>query len=324
MREGEGTKQAGRGRGLFRTAILLVLLLYVLWSLSTQWHLFVDALSPSRLPWLAAALVLSLAATLLIGLRQMILLSDTPERVGFKRSVEVTFAGEFANNILPAGTGTDLVRLLYFRGAGGRTADIAGGLIVLDRLLGMIALGGVAGAAFIPLTMLTPGSASAAGALLRTVLAILAVLLFGLLALRSRALRGVVWGGKTLQGILGSLHEQTKRGRTILAVTLLAVAGHLLGMVSVGCIALGVSSPTEAATGALLSPLVFFAASVPVTPSNLGWTEAMAEATWTAFGLHGGLIVFLLRRLVSVVASLLGVGAYCKLMRSGRQQPPAA
>lgn len=322
---GGGKTASSRIRSWLQAILLLLLAGYVVRSLAMQADQLSAVFSLSSLPWLAAAALLGIGGNLLIALRLMVLLRQCGQEIGLRKAVAVTFAGEFANNFLPAGTGTDAARLFYLRLREGQNLSSIGGLIILDRILGLIGLGLLACASSLLLSVLLPDAGQAAWAMLTGSVLLLVGLISGLLCLRVgrlfeffHRLCGRLWFGKAFQGVLMGLHQQSLHFRHVLYVLALAVLGHVLGLAMVGVIAGAIMGPGEALDSALLAPLVLFASSIPVTPGNLGWTEALADKTWAIFGLQGGLIVFLARRAVNMLVSLGGCTSYFEFFGQGK------
>jgi uncharacterized membrane protein YbhN (UPF0104 family) len=320
-----GGKRAATPRGRLlrglKLALLCALLGYVLWSLRSQTDALAGLLAPGYLPHLAAAALCLTVNQLLMAYRQVVLLRHAGAPVPLGESARIIFAGLFANNLMPAGMGHDLTRMVYLRGYGGQTGASLGGLVILDRFLGLMGLSVLALCSFGALTRFYPAAVPGeAGRLL--LYAVLAPLPLGLviLALRhgatfdlvSRLCGRLPLGGK-LQELLAGMRRFASRKRVLLWALILAALGHLSTVLGVAFIAAGLYGERAALGSTLVSPLVFFASSVPVTPSNLGWTETVADAAWSVFGLRGGLVIFLVWRLVTMLVSLAGCAAYLNL-----------
>lgn len=323
--------QGGRGLGQVRVwlgrALLLLLAGYVLASLWGHADGIKAAMTLESLPWLCAAGLLLALNQLVMAYRQVLLLRHAGTSLDLGVATRVTFAGLFANNFMPAGMGHDLTRLVYFRGQGGQTGASVGGLVLLDRFLGLMGLSVLALCSLAALSLASdvaiPGEA---GRLLLA--ATLAPLPLGLviLALRHEStfdalsgFAGKLWFGGTIQQLLSAMRQFSSRKRVLLAALGLAAFGHLCTVAGVAVIAGGLYGARAALGSTFVSPLVFFASSVPVTPSNLGWTETVAEAAWGVFGLRGGMFIFLVWRVVTMLVSLVGCTSYLNLR--GRAAP---
>lgn len=323
----------GRSRGwkAARFALFLALLGYMFYSLYQQKDAVAGVFSADALPWLGAATALSLLSTVICAWRQVVLLRDLGEHVSIWWALQITFAGEFANNVLPAGTGTDLVRLFGFRDAGNGTAATYGGVILVDRILGLASLCMLAFCCIPPFILLHPGLGGAVGSLLTGAGVLLGCVALSVLAFRLdfissfiRRAAGRVIPSHIVTDVFGIFRQYLARRGTLLLLGGLATLGHLIGMGVIGCIAYSVSPGMGAFSSFLISPFVFLAASIPVTPGNLGWSESLAESSWALFGLSNGMLIFLVRRFIVTLLSLPGSLAYKSIFNKIRSSAPGA
>lgn len=304
-----------------RLALVIPLAGYVLYSLRGQTETLVCILRMESLPWLAASGMCLASNQLLMAQRQVVLLRHVGTHVPLGQSLRIILAGLFANNLMPGGVGHDVTRLIFLRGYGGQTGATVGGLVLLDRFLGLMGLSVLATCSFCALSLFYPTAVPGeAGRLL--LYAILAPLPLGaaILALRHgktfdvlSALAGRLPLGGKIQELLSGMRQFASRKRVLFWALVLSALGHLCTVLGVAVIAGGLYGERAGLGSTLVSPLVFFASSIPVTPSNLGWTETVADAAWDVFGLRGGLIIFLVWRVVTVLISLSGGAAYLQL-----------
>lgn len=310
-------------RGWLRLALVLPLVGYVLWTLRGQSETIAGILHPQSLPCLAVAVALLCVNQVLMAYRQVVLLRHFGTPLSLALAIRITFAGLFANNFMPAGIGHDLVRLVYLRGHGGQTGASVGGLVLLDRFLGLMGLSVLAMCGFSILGYLYPEAVPGeAGRLLLYTILLPLPLGAAILALRHGStfdrltqLTGCLPLGGKLQELLAGMRQFSSRKRVLLWGLVLSALGHLCTVLGVAAIAWGLYGPIAALGSTLVSPLVFFASSIPVTPSNLGWTETVAEAAWALFGFKGGMLIFLIWRIVTMAVSLYGCATYLNLRR---------
>jgi len=312
--------------------LLLMLLGYVVMDLRTQADVLSSTLSTRMLPALAVSAACLVLNQLLMASRQVLLQRHAGIALPMADSVRITFAGLFANNLMPAGIGYDLTRLVYFRRYGEQGAASVGGLVVLDRFLGLLGLSTLALCAFTALNQLYPDAVPGEASRL-LLYATLAPLPLGAVILGLRhdstfdfcsRLAGRLPLGGAAQNLLAGMRQFSARKRVLLLALAQAALGHLCTVAGVACIAYGLFGQQAALGSILVSPLVFFASSIPVTPSNLGWTETVAGAMWAVFGLSGGLVIFLLWRMVSMFVSLVGCAAYLNLRAQSAQRSKAS
>ncbi len=320
----------GKWWGRLRLLLLVPLSGYVIWNLHEQASGISDIVTLRHLPWLAlagACLVLSLV---LMAMRQQSLLRHAGSHVSFSLNLRVAFAGLFANNFMPGGMGYDLARLLCLGKHSGKGNASILGLVLLDRLLGimglsLLALGGFA------LAFSHPDAVNESiGRLLLCALLMPFILGSMILALRHEntfdrlsTMLGRLPFGEALRALLAGIRSYSRRKRILLWALLLATLGHFSTVVGVALITGSFYDMRSALGSTFATPLVFFASSIPVTPSNLGWTETVAGAAWSLLGLRGGVLIFLCWRLVCAAVSLFGVTAYTSLLAEDKVREPS-
>lgn len=304
-------------------ALLVPLLGYMLWSLRAQSGQLSALITWRSLPAFVAAAA-SLAVTqLLMACRQMLLLRHVGVQIPFRTIRQITFAGLFVNNVMPAGTGYDLARLVLLCEHGCQGRGLVGGLVLLDRVIALI---GLSMLAFVGSTLLFVDSPNAvaysAVGTLAFILLVPLPLIAIILALRHPKafdlLMRLAWRlffAETIQRLLVSMRQYSTKKRILFATLALAVVGLFFAILAIALIAYGLYDLRSFWNALLLSPLILFASSIPVTPANLGWTETVAETTWALFGLHGGMVIFLALRVVTMFVSLSGCVAYVNLRR---------
>lgn len=301
--------------------LLFLLLSYVLWSLWRQADQLEQSLNFALAPWLVLAGIFLALNQVTMACRQVLLLRHTGIVLPLADSVRITFAGLFANNLMPAGIGHDLTRMVYLRRYGEQGAASVGGLVILDRFLGLMGLSVLALCAFTGLSQLYPDAVPKEASML-LLYATLVPLPLGAVILGLRhdstfdycsRLAGLLPLGGSIQKLLAGMRQFSARKRVLLLALGQAALGHLCTVIGVACIAYGMFGVRAALGSIIVSPLVFVASSIPVTPSNLGWTEAVAGAMWALFGLSGGVLIFLAWRVVSMLVSLAGCATYLTL-----------
>lgn len=324
MTQTEGKTPArapGRAMRALKLAVLAALLGYVGFGLRNQAEALSGALTARMLPALAAAALCLFLNQVAMAQRQSLLLSHVGSPLPLGQSLRIILAGLFANNFMPAGVGHDVTRMVCLRGHGEQTTASLGGLVLLDRFLGLMGLSVLAACSLLALwnwyPMAVPGEA---GRLLISAMLVPLPLGLAILALRHEAtferlsgLTGRLPLGGKIQELLMGMRTFSSRKRVLLMALGLSTLGHLYTVLGVALIAWGLSDLHGALGSTLVSPLVFFASSIPVTPSNLGWTEAVADAAWGVFGMRGGMIIFLAWRAVTMLVSVSGCAAYLNL-----------
>ncbi len=307
-----------------KLVVLTALLGYVGYGLHNQAEALSGALTLRMLAALAAAVLCLLLNQVAMACRQSLLLSHVGSPLPMGQSLRIILAGLFANNFMPAGVGHDVARMVFLRGHHQQTTASLGGLVLLDRFLGLMGLSVLAACSLLTLwnwyPLAVPGEA---GRLLISAMLMPLPLGLTILALRHEAtferlsgLAGRLPLGGKIQNLLVGMRAFSSRKRVLLMALGLASLGYVFAVAGVALLAWGVSDFQGAIGSTLVSPLVFFASSIPVTPSNLGWTEAVADAAWNIFGMHGGMVVFIYWRIATGITSLLGYSTYCSYLNS--------
>jgi uncharacterized membrane protein YbhN (UPF0104 family) len=134
------TKQQSRGAILikwFGTLLSIALLIYLLSQ--QDWQEIRQALFRIQLWRFAAAFMLMVISRFAVASRWHALLRVASDKISWRRSVRLTFAGLFSTNFLPTTIGGDIVRL-----AGaiqtGLDGAVAAASLVADRLVGMFGM----------------------------------------------------------------------------------------------------------------------------------------------------------------------------------------
>lgn len=145
-----------RGPSKARTALLLVAQVAISVTLfawlfrNVRWENIAATLEHARPEWLAAAFGLMLASNLLGAFQWNRLLDAVGIRIPFWKVCSYYHVGLFFNNFLPANVGGDLARVLDAARGPEATRTSAFSTVVLDRMIGTIALGGLAVVSTLP------------------------------------------------------------------------------------------------------------------------------------------------------------------------------
>ncbi|MGO8762363.1 MAG: lysylphosphatidylglycerol synthase transmembrane domain-containing protein [Desulfobaccales bacterium] len=295
-----------------RYLLVLVLIYYLVASGSLNLHTLAKFFRIQNLGCIGLLFLILAGSMLCVARRQQLILFACGSACSFFTSLKVVMMGMFYNNFLPGGFGGDLVRLTYLRQYTGRSYSSLTGILLLDRVLGLVSLSLCAlgaGAVLVSrrLIALEVLPASLIVALLLPILGVAAAafLRFPRLEERFKAWMGRSLGTAWQEFILVS--PKVFRQRKVLALTLLVSLGNtLLCMTGIGLLAAQLFDMRAFWPYALLSPGVMFIGVIPVTPGNLGWLEAVAQTVYIFFGIHGGAVVFLIWRVISCAFSVTG------------------
>ncbi len=277
-----------------RTALLLAakmavsVVLFVWLFRRVDWAAIGPALGHATPFWILAAAGLLLASHLLASYQWSRLLRAASIGLPFWKVVAYYHVGLFFNNFLPANVGGDLARTLDASRSGSSRAT-ALSTVILDRLIGMVALGGIAVITTIPALghfHLAAPYAGVLGFFLVAVVMLRAVIEPRVLAALERVLArvGLTRFSPALDQLSASL--AAFRGQRPLMLKLFAVAlGVQLMRIGVHVLfgkALGLSIPT--AYFLLFVPLLAVIVSLPISLNGIGVREG---AGMLLFGLVG-------------------------------------
>jgi uncharacterized membrane protein YbhN (UPF0104 family) len=273
------------------------------------------AVSPAAV---AAALALGLLTTLASAARWCVVTRGLGHPLALPGALGDCYRAQFLNSVLPAGVLGDVHRAVEH---GRRSGDLGRGVqgVVLERLAGQAVVVAVAAAVLLAvpgplrglLTTAAPDPATLTAATLVT-----AAVGLGLAGI-PRVRRGMACLAAGARAGLGG----TRRAPAVLALSLLAMAGHLALLV-VAARAVGVPAGLGVLTPLLMASLL--AMGLPV---NLGGWGPREATTATAFSLAGlgadtGLAVAVAYGLLALLSTLPGLGVLT-LRRTAQRSTPA-
>jgi uncharacterized membrane protein YbhN (UPF0104 family) len=277
------------------------------------------------------ALMMLLVAVVLISYRVCMLFRPRELNLTLHDSVGLSLIANLFALVLPGGAGGDIVRLFYTtKNAAGRRTEI-GTLLLLDRVMGLLALT-LFPVLAAPLCLpLIRGSAP-----LRTLLALAAVasvlIIIGIAvstSRRARALPIVQWTLRTfpLRGypalMLDTMQSFRDHRRVLAGAVGVSMVAHALCMGIVWMLV----SITQASGGSgdpaipFLASLGFVANNIPVTPGGLGVGEAAFESLFRLAGLSGGAEAMLAWRLLLAAIAPLGLWYFVRGRAATRVVP---
>lgn len=124
-------------RLIFRAAISLGLLGWI--SSRVDWRLIPIYLEDANLLALVGAMVVVTFSRMLMPAKWRLLLTAKGIYIGYPSLLKMYYTANFLGQVLPATVGTDLVRLHYAT-ANGASRTMVGASIVVERLVGVLAL----------------------------------------------------------------------------------------------------------------------------------------------------------------------------------------
>ena len=286
---------------LIGTLLSLTLLVYLL---SQQgWDKIWAALKQIPLWVLGLALVLQLASRIAVSMRWYVLLRAVDVPITITQSLQITFAGLFANNFLPTTIGGDVVRLAGILRLKYDKVLSATSLVV-DRLVGMAGMALVLPFGLIPWLATSPFSGS-----------IMIIIPIQRWAKRLWSIVKSVW-----QALL--LWLQHPWGLLFALFWTLVHMACLFGTIWLLLDGLGESVSFWLIAG--LWSLVYFVTLIPISINGLGVQEVSMAYLFINVGgvsAHNGLILALILRTLIMAASLPGVFFLPDLLAGRRDDP---
>lgn len=293
----------GRLLGLLRWPLAVSLLAWLFVANRDQFARLRE--EPPRLEFLGPALLLCGSSIILTFYRWYLLVLALEFPFSFRDALRLGFCGYLFNYVAPGAVGGDVIKaVLMAREQTGRRA-IAVATILMDRVLGLLALFMVgAGASLLASPEIQHRELILTALWGVTITGVLGLLvLLHPIAVRSRPVR---WAmslpaiGPPINQIVAALALYQARRRTVLLAVLISVAGHLGIISSFYFCARAVAEREEVPTYAAhmqLIPLAEVAGVIVPTPGGLGALEGAVQEAYRLSGAAPGI-------------GLLAAGAY--------------
>ncbi len=234
---------------------------------------------------LVVAFVAVFAQTFLIAMRWRIVMHSIGGELGYRSAVEAVLVGLFFNQGLPSSLGGDTVRVWLLRGAG-TPLRVAVRSVLIDRLIGLLALAILAGAG-LPLLATRVGLGPLWG--LATLLAAGGILGAALLTFAGERLAGL--GPERLAGfvaeIAGDLRAMFGQPAVFGAVLGSAILVHFLSLLAVMLLAQSLGLAFELSDALALVPSVLIVSVLPISLAGWGVREGTMVAFFAAAGFTG-------------------------------------
>ncbi|MGW9627312.1 lysylphosphatidylglycerol synthase transmembrane domain-containing protein [Microbacterium sp. NPDC055521] len=299
-----------------QTAAALVLLLLV-WRIAGGADAL-DLVRGAHVGWLAAALMLLMALTVLGALRWRLTAAPLGIRLGIRQAIGEYYLAQLVNTTVPGGVLGDVGRAARSRHDAGAAA--AAGAVVVERTIGQFAMLVVLTTGFVGTLVVRPSIDWPRPVL--TALAVLLPLAWGttlavLLSLRAQR-AGSGRAARAAQGLRRSLRAAPWQQVMLGAATASCVLGAF------GCCALAIGAPLSFAAVVSVVPLVLLAMLIPVSIAGWGVREGAAVALLPIAGISASqsLAVSIAFGLTSLLAALPGIGAvWARRRHSNRGDP---
>jgi hypothetical protein len=270
---------------------------------------------PARPPWLAAALACYGATIAVSAWRWGVLLDAQRVRLRRRTLGKSFLVATFFNNFLPSNIGGDVIRVTDTAGAAG-SKTLAATVVLVDRGLGVLALGLVAA---VGATLVRTGGPVAASVLWAAVLGAVAIAV-SLLA-RPSALATLLapikrlhpaWIEERLERLTRALERFREQPGALAAGFAGALAVQALLVLFYAAIARALAVPVGVADLAVVVPASFLVQMLPISLNGLGVREATFGLYFARVGLslESALLVSLLGVALILPFSMAGAGLY--------------
>lgn len=302
------------------TALKVGIAVALVWYLFRSGRLtkgsFLKLLDPNNAPFLIIAGVAFLVSQALSAVRLTFLLRMIDVSMGFVQAFKLTMIGNFYNMVIPGSVGGDVVKGYYLAKAEDNAKGRSSGIVIMDRVIGLVALLLIGGVSLIYILQLnSPVLAPYRGKLglviaLSAVVSAIFVLLLALgknrlVRQRLKALALKLFRQGFFYYVIEGLGAVTRKRRYLIYALLISFVVQFLSLAGIFVLSrmLGGAVPETISLMAVTSVVMLFGV-IPVTPGNLGWTELVATFGWSAIGVNYGAIVFFYWRIVTLLCSL--------------------
>ncbi len=269
-----------------------------------------------NIPSIVMSCLFFLIAQVLSTSRLRLLLRAIDFPLRFLKGFKLVMIGNFFNTVIPGMVGGDLVKGYYLVKSEKERRGQSAGIILMDRVLGLLALIFISGVSIIYL--LCQKNSILYSYQYESYIALAVIgsvsILFGVFFVfgRNQRVRGkiraffaAIFHKSIFFYLLEGFGVLAKHHQILMYsffVSILIQLFSLAGLLILGNIV--AEGLPDVITLAAVSTVVIMLGVIPVTPGNLGWTEFIAAFGWSAVGSNAGAAIFLSWRIVTVICSL--------------------
>lgn len=272
---------------------------------------------------------LSFFILLLLGIRRWALLLQCRDiSISYFQALRLTFMGMFFNNVVPGLTGGDLVKAYYIARKVPKEKTTAVISVFLDRIIGLVALAGIAGLVSL-FSLKRRGVADAAVAINFFIGgAVLGGIVFFSKRIRKFLLLDkilkVLPFSKFLKNVDSAIFLYRYKKRALILAFLISILGHFFSIMANVLVGLALNPDPSISIRYyfIYVPIALVISSIPITPAGLGVAEflyptlfMLLDQRLSAFGFA----LCILYRMITLVFSLLG--GFFLLFGEGKEIP---
>lgn len=301
-----------------KIAIAVVIVWYLFHSGRLTSEIFTQLFNSAFVPFFIMSGSAFLVAQLLASYRLVLLLRMIDLNFSFSYILKLTMVGNFFNIVIPGMVGGDIVKGSYLFKKEENHRGRSSGIVLMDRMMGFVALLFIGLVSIIYLYLLQHHSPllyidELSGVVLISfgVLVLFALLWFfgkkQWFRMKAKAIAYILFKDSIFYNMTDAIGALTKRRRILakafcmsLGVQAFALAGLLV------LIRLIPGNMPDIATLIAVSSIILLFGIIPVTPGNIGWTELVASIGWSVVGSTMGGVIFFYWRIVCILFSLPG------------------
>ena len=302
-----------------KIGVAAVIVWYLFYSRRLTVDIFSQLLNPAHLPLLFMSGAAFIVAQMLAAYRLVLLLRMIDLCLPFTHVFKLTMIGSFFNIVIPGMVGGDIVKGTYLFKSEEDRRGRSSGIVLMDRLLGFVALLFIGAVSIIYLYLrkretLLPYINEFNKVFLTSIGVLMLFAIFVIFGkkrqfrVKAKAIASVLFKKTIFYHMTDAIGALTKRRRVLagaFCISLGVQAIALAGLLVLIRLAPGNHLPDIAALTAV-SSIVLLVGIIPVTPGNIGWTELVASVGWSVVGSTAGGFIFLYWRIVNILFSLPG------------------
>lgn len=262
--------------------------------------------------------LLFVGAQILSASRLVLILGAISYPLRFSKGFKLVMIGNFFNIVIPGMVGGDVVKGFYLVKSDEERRIHSAGIVIMDRMLGFLALTFIGGISLAYLLLRRNTSLNPYRYESYIVLAVIASVfcLFGVFFIfgrnprfrdKMKALFVTLFRRSLFYDLVESFGALVKHHRILIysfCLSILIQLTSLAGLLILCNIVSGVFPSVVTLTA--VSSVVILVGVLPVAPGNIGWTELIAAFGWSAVGSNAGAEIFFYWRLVTVLCSIPG------------------
>ncbi|MBT6045462.1 MAG: flippase-like domain-containing protein [Candidatus Scalindua sp.] len=280
---------------------------------------FTNLFQAHNIPFILLSSLAYVSSQLLATSRLSLLLRAIDFHLRFFQGFKLNIIGNFFNIIIPGLTGGDLVKGYFLIRDEENNKGSTSGIIIMDRVLGILALGFLSGISIIYLLQLNNANLNiyhrklyyimvAIGALFCFFIVFLVFGSYQHVRGKLKTIFTKIFRNSILYYVVHGFGILIRKRRVLICSFLISISMQLITLSGLICLAKLTSGNVPGLlTLMAVSSVVMLLGSIPVTPGNIGWTELIAAFGWSAVGSDTGAEIFLYWRVVTVFCSLPGL-----------------